>query len=69
MVLLVVLHLDVEVAQPLEVIAQAAVALIQQIFVDRTLFKDRNQPLQPFAANLGSFNVQRSPRDRDWLRS
>ena len=68
MVLLIVLHLNVEVAVPLEIIAQAAVAFIQQIFIDGTLFKDRNQPLQPFATKLRSFNVDLPP-DRDWLKN
>ena len=39
--LLLVIHLDIEVAEALVVVAQAAVALVEQIFVDASLFDKR----------------------------
>ena len=50
-------HLHVKVAKTLEIIAQTPIALIQKILVDRTFLENRNQPLQPLAAELGAFNT------------
>ncbi len=47
--LLNVIHLYVEVALPLEIVAKPSIALIQQIFIDRAFFKHRHQPLQAIA--------------------
>ena len=40
-----VIDLDVEVALALEVVAQAAVAFVEQVFVDAAFFKDGDEVL------------------------
>ena len=49
--LLLVIHLDVEVAEALIVVAQPAIALVEQILVDAALFKDGNDALDAFRAD------------------
>ena len=55
--LLLVIHLHVEVSQPLVVVAQAVIALVEQIVVHGALFKDGNHPLYPRWAHSDAFHL------------
>ena len=52
-----VVHLHVEVAQPLIVVAQAAIAFVQQILVHGAFLVNGNQPLDPVGANLHALHA------------
>ena len=53
-----VVDLHIEVAQALVVVAQAAVALVEQILVDAAFLEDRNQALDPLWIDAGALDQQ-----------
>ena len=50
------IHLHVEVAHALVVIAQPAIALVEQILVDGAFFEDGNHMPDAFRAHVGAFD-------------
>ena len=58
-----VIDFDVEVTLALKVVAQAVVALVEQIFIDAAFFKDGDEVLDAVGFNCGAldFNLDDRP--------